>query len=193
MTDRQLFEAIGFVDDDLILQADAPVRRKPPVHWQAIVSLAACACVCIGGIAVWGHEFMGTGSTAPDLASAAAEAPDNGTADKSADAAPETAVGAAADNSDSAAAYSAQDAGKLAADRRAVCVDGVVYYDTGAISDAETRGTADGTITDTVDSGETPAQNGQSNFGTGYSYQLGPDNTLVVEIDGEFVIFAAEP
>lgn len=33
MTERELFEAIGHVDDDLILAADAPLkkRRKPPL------------------------------------------------------------------------------------------------------------------------------------------------------------------
>ena len=37
MTERELFEAIGHVDDDLILAADAPLkkRRKPPVYWRS--------------------------------------------------------------------------------------------------------------------------------------------------------------
>ena len=30
MTERELFEAIGHVDDDLILAADAPVKKTPP-------------------------------------------------------------------------------------------------------------------------------------------------------------------
>jgi len=36
VTERELFEAIGHVDDDLILAADAPLkkRRKPPVYWR---------------------------------------------------------------------------------------------------------------------------------------------------------------
>ena len=35
MNERQLFEAIGRVDDDLILAADRPAvrRRKSPVYW----------------------------------------------------------------------------------------------------------------------------------------------------------------
>ena len=35
MNERQLFEAIGRVDDDLILAADRPAvrRRKKPVYW----------------------------------------------------------------------------------------------------------------------------------------------------------------
>ena len=43
MTERELFEAIGHVDDDLILAADAPVkkrRRMVHLHWQQVVSVA---------------------------------------------------------------------------------------------------------------------------------------------------------
>ena len=46
MTERELFEAIGHVDDDLILAADAPVKKRRRVvhlHWQQVVSVAACA------------------------------------------------------------------------------------------------------------------------------------------------------
>ena len=45
MNKRQLFEAIGQVDDDLILAADAPVkkRRRPPVRSTAILSAALSA------------------------------------------------------------------------------------------------------------------------------------------------------
>ena len=52
MTERELFEAIGHVDDDLILAADAPLkkRRKPPVYWRQLVSVAACACIFLGGV-----------------------------------------------------------------------------------------------------------------------------------------------
>ena len=44
MTERELFEAIGHVDDDLILAADAPVKKRRRVvhlHWQQVVSVAA--------------------------------------------------------------------------------------------------------------------------------------------------------
>ena len=49
MTERELFEAIGHVDDDLILAADAPVKKRRRVvhlHWQQVVSVAACAVDC---------------------------------------------------------------------------------------------------------------------------------------------------
>ena len=40
MTERELFEAIGHVDDDLILAADAPVKKRRRVvhlHWQQVL------------------------------------------------------------------------------------------------------------------------------------------------------------
>ena len=64
MTERQLFEAIGCVDDDLILQADAPLRRKPAVYWRPILSVAACACLAIG-MAGFGSKMFRCGSAAP--------------------------------------------------------------------------------------------------------------------------------
>ena len=48
----------------------------------------------------------------------------------------------------------------------------------------------DGAITATVPATEIPTQEGESNFGTGYTYQLGPDGTIEIpmRLDG-----AAEP
>ena len=55
LTERELFEAIGHLDDDLILAANAPVkkRRRPPVYWRSLAAAAACACIFLGGITVW--------------------------------------------------------------------------------------------------------------------------------------------
>ena len=163
MTERQLFDAIGHVDDDLILQADAPQRRKPAVYWRPLVSIAACACLAIG-MAGFGSKMFRCGSAAP---AEAAMLEDRGL---------ESTYGAAAPDT-----------------RRAVRIDGVLYYDTGAVSDMEYRcGTPDGVITDTTDADALPTEDGQSNFGTGYGYQFAADGTVEVEIDGEYVIFAAE-
>ena len=169
MTERQLFEAIGCVDDDLILQADAPLRRKPAVYWRPILSVAACACLAIG-IAGFGSKMFRCGSAAPA----------------------ETAM---LEDRGLESAYGGED-GVCATtpdNRRAVRIDGVLYYDTGAVSDMEYRcGTPDGVITDTTDADALPTEDGQSNFGTGYGYQFAADGTVEVEIDGEYVIFAAE-
>lgn len=172
MTERQLFEAIGCVDDDLILQADAPLRRKPAVYWRPILSVAACACLAIG-IAGFGSKMFRRGS--------AATAETAMLEDRNL----ESTYGA--DNGEDSVCAAAT------ATRRAVCIDGVLYYDTGAVSDSKARcGAPDGVITDTTDADALPTEDGQSNFGTGYGYQFAADGTVEVEIDGEYVIFAAE-
>lgn len=172
MTKRQLFEAIGHVDDALILEADAPQRRKPAVYWRPIVSIAACACLAIG-VAGFGSKMFRCGSAAP---AETAMLEDRNL---------ENTYGA--DNGEDSVCAAAT------ATRRAVCIDGILYYDTGAVSDMEYRcGTPDGVITDTTDADALPTEDGQSNFGTGYGYQFAADGTVEVEIDGEYVIFAAE-
>lgn len=74
MTERELFEAIGHVDDDLILAADAPVKKRRRVvhlHWQQVVSVAACACIVLGGAAVWRSGALRKSSIAGEVAMAA--------------------------------------------------------------------------------------------------------------------------
>lgn len=169
MTERQLFEAIGCVDDALILEADAPQRRKPAVYWRPIVSIAACACLAIG-VAGFGSKMFRCGSAAPA----------------------ETAM---LEDRGLESTYGGEDGvcAAATATRRAVRIDGILYYDTGTVSDMEYRcGTPDGVITDTTDADALPTEDGQSNFGTGYGYQFAADGTVEVEIDGEYVIFAAE-
>ena len=74
MTERELFEAIGHVDDDMILAADAPVKKRRRVvhlHWQQVVSVAACACIVLGGAAVWRSRTLRKNSIAGETAMAA--------------------------------------------------------------------------------------------------------------------------
>ena len=74
MTERELFEAIGHVDDDLILAADTPVKKRRRVvhlHWQQVVSVAACACIVLGGAAVWRSGTLHKSSIAGEAAMAA--------------------------------------------------------------------------------------------------------------------------
>ena len=195
MTERQLFDAIGHVDDDLILQADAPQRRKPAVYWRPLVSIAACACLAIGMVG-FGSKMFRCGSSAP--AEAAMLEDRNlestyGAADSSAPT--ETAMPEDRSLESTYGADGGEDrvCAAASATRRAVRIDGVLYYDTGTVSDMEYRcGTPDGVISDTTDADALPTEDGQSNFGTGYGYQFAADGTVEVEIDGEYVIFAAE-
>lgn len=75
-----------------------------------------------------------------------------------------------------------------------VMVDDTLYFTTGYTASPFNRPTEpDGTITSTVAGYEQPAQNDQSNFGAGYSYQYGKtDGTIEIYIDGQWWIYAAE-
>ena len=70
-----------------------------------------------------------------------------------------------------------------------VMIDGIVYQDTGYVSSMLGCGVMDGEITSEVDGTELPTENDQSNFGTGYAYQRGTENYVIVMMDGEPEIF----
>lgn len=65
---EQLFRAIGDVGDDLIAQADAPVKKAPRV-WVKWAALAAC-CALVIGAAAFVVPMFHAGSSAPETASA---------------------------------------------------------------------------------------------------------------------------
>lgn len=202
MNERQLFEAIGQVDDDLILAADRPAvrRRKKPVYWMPALSVAACAGLLMVGVAGWR-----AGSSKNDFMESAAVTAEGASEQAEAAAAPDEAmVGSAnpfAEDNGSAAerstdsSYKAGDSAESSialAPAHAVMLEGVVYYDTCAISDTDPSAAPDGTITSAVDDQSFPAEDGQSNFGTGYAYRYGSaDGTVEVLIDGVWWIFAA--
>ena len=70
-----------------------------------------------------------------------------------------------------------------------VMVDGVVYKDTGYVSSMSGCGTMDGEIVSSVAGTELPSEDKQSNFGSGYQYQKSSEDTIIVIIDGERIIF----
>ena len=202
MNERQLFEAIGQVDDDLILAADRPAvrRRKKPVYWMPALSVAACAGLLMVGVVGWR-----AGSSKGGLMESAAVAAEGASEQAEAAAAPDEAmVGSANPFAEDNGApvegsadgtYKAQDSAESSiaiAPAHAVMLEGVVYYDTCAISDTDPSAAPDGTITSTVDSDSFPSEGEQSNFGTGYAYRYGSaDGTVEVLIDGVWWIFAA--
>ena len=203
MNERQLFEAIGQVDDDLILAADRPAmrRRKRPVYWMPALSAAACAGLLMVGVAGWRAGSSKGGL----MESSAAMAEERSAEQPEAAAAPnEAMVGSANPFAEDNGApvegsadgtYKAQDSAESSiaiAPAHAVMLEGVVYYDTCAISDTDPSAAPDGTITSAVDDQSFPAEDGQSNFGTGYAYRYGSaDGTVEVLIDGVWWIFAA--
>lgn len=196
MTERELFEAIGRVDDDLILAADAPVkkRRKPPVYWRQLVSVAACACIFLGGVAVWQSdgfrkanmtsEAAASAADVPEAAAETAPAPDMPMLDAAAPQAADADEGAAVEK-DSAAS------GIALGLAQCVQIDGVLYFDTGSAVDCPPDRGADGVIETSVDRDAFPETDGCSNFGTGYSYWVSGDGVVIVEIDGAYWEFMA--
>ena len=194
MTERELFEAIGHVDDDLILAADAPVKKRRRVvrlHWQQVVSVAACACIFLGGAAVWRSGALRKSSIASeaamaaDVPEAAAEtAPDMPMLDA---AAPQTAdadEGAVVEKDSTAS-------GIVLGLAQCVQLDGVRYFDTGSAVDFAPDREADGVIAASVDRDTFPETDGCSNFGTGYLYWVTGDGVVIVEIDGAYWEFMA--
>jgi len=66
-----------------------------------------------------------------------------------------------------------------------IMIDGLLYYDTGKESTLEGRcGMMDGEITSSVDASQIPTEDNQSNFGTGFYYQYGINNSIEVQLEG---------
>ncbi len=81
------------------------------------------------------------------------------------------------------------DEGKISSDAcypAMVMINGELYHDSGDITFPDSA-REDGKIISSGD--EVPTDNDQSNFGTGYSYQYGEDNTIIVQLDDGWHIF----
>lgn len=71
-----------------------------------------------------------------------------------------------------------------------VRVNGKLYYDTGKESTISGRcGNMDGEITSTVDGTEIPTEDNQSNFGSGFGYQYGADDTIEIYMNEKWFVF----
>lgn len=198
MNERQLFDAIGRVDDDLILAADRPAvrRRKKPVYWMPALSVAACAGLLMVGVAGWRagsskNDFMESAAAAAETAPEAA-APDEAMVSAANPYAEDEGTPVEGSTGGTYKAEDSTESSIAIAPAHAVMLEGVIYYDTGTVSGTDAKAAPDGTITSAVDSDSFPTEDGQSNFGTGYAYRYGSENsTLEVQIDGEWWIFAA--
>lgn len=71
-----------------------------------------------------------------------------------------------------------------------VRVNSKLYYDTGRESTVNGRcGNMDGEITSTVDGTEIPTEDNQSNFGSGFGYQYGADDTIEIYMNEKWFVF----
>lgn len=74
---------------------------------------------------------------------------------------------------------------------RMVMLEGRLYLDAGE-SDIDARcGMLDGNISSSVESGKYPEEDCQSNFGSGYGFQYVGENSIDVNIDGQWIRFEA--
>ena len=72
---------------------------------------------------------------------------------------------------------------------KAVKVSGTIYEDTGYENAMVTCGNADGEIKTTVSEKEMPTKDDESNFGTGYGYQVWEEGYINVQIDNKLILF----
>lgn len=70
-----------------------------------------------------------------------------------------------------------------------VMINGQLYYNTGKTNNIPRCGVMDGEILYSVETNIIPNRDNQSNFGTGYEYQLGAENTIDVFINDNWYIF----
>ena len=67
-----------------------------------------------------------------------------------------------------------------------------MYYDTGRTNNVARCGVMDGEITSSVESWERPVENNQSNFGSGFEYQVGmEEGTIEIYMNDNWCVFEA--
>jgi len=187
MTSEFLLEALGLLDDGLILDAERRTVKKA-VPLPKLLGWAAClAVVAVLGYGVT-HLGMGGGnSAAPASSKPAASAPAASTPAADAPTAGEPAAG----QYGSAGGVDKPQGGLTGAPRPALMADGILYWSTGRQIPVEPDPGAIET-SDSYTDGE-PSENGQNNFSRESVSYAQIDMGLAVLIDGEWVLFTPFP
>ena len=173
MTSEYLLEAVGLLDDDLILQAErAPGRR--PVPWQQWLGLCACLAIVFlvgrGMVQNWG------GGTSGNTSAGGGAEPSAGASGSASASLPDEWAGGSASTGEQ---YDA------------IMVDGAVYWSTGKILVGEVDPGAIRETTSRTDG--VPEVEGQTNFAPpGTRYAVTADGVVVL-IDREWVLFSPIP
>lgn len=164
MNEEFLLQAVGHIDEDLIVQAEIyrPVRHSRP--WQRPLSaLAACAAVVF--VLYWGAGSLRMGSSSTTSGS--------------------TGGGEATTSSSSN--------GNLPGETQDFCpailVDGQLYWSSGEVLSAVDESAILGTTTYTDG---IPDQDGQSNAVPEGARYARIDGGIAVEMDGEWVLFTTK-
>ncbi len=184
MTSEFLLEAMGLLDDALILDAERRAAKKA-VPLPKLLGWAAClAVVAVLGYGI-SHLDLGMGggnSAAPAASKPAASAP--------AASAPAASTPAAGQSGNTGGAGAPE--GEFSGVRRpAIMADGVLYWSTGRQIPVEPDPGAIET-SDSYTDGE-PSENGQNNFSRESVSYAQIDMGLAVLIDGEWVLFTPFP
>lgn len=177
----EFLKKIGRVEEGLITEAAAPIKKSKKWNGNMIkfVSLAACIAVFVGAICVGRAGAYLKKNNNP--ISNKGNVPDNTTLEESSNNSEnmepiEVSQGSEPDQSETASI-------------RMVMLEGKIYVDVGK-SDINARcGMMDGSIDSSVESGKYPERHNQSNFGSGYGYQYVGDNSIDVNINGEWIRF----
>lgn len=166
-------QAMEQIDDKYIEEANKKVEKKHiKFAWKPYYNIAALVAICvIAAVAVKTLPRNSVDTAAPAQVEYFAE-------EEAQMCSPEACLEAAKIEEDVESAMSDYPA--------LIMINGVLYCDSGEISTDGRCGVMDGEITSTCD--EIPTTDNQSNFGTGYSYQIF-ENRIDVLIDEQWHIF----
>ena len=177
MTSEYLLEAVGLLDDDLILQAERPPARRP-VPWQRWLGLCACLAIVflVGRGMVQNWSGGGSSGAAASGSAGGAAGPSAGTGSSASTGSPNEGAGGSVSSGEQ---YDA------------IMVDGAVYWSTGKILVGEVDPGAIRETTSHTDG--VPEEEGQTNFApAGTRYAVTADGVVVL-IDREWVLFSPVP
>ncbi len=189
MTSEFLLEAMGLLDDGLILDAERRAAKKA-VPLPKLLGWAAClALAAVLGYGISHFDLgMGSGNSAAPAASKPAASAPAASAPAASTPAASTPAAGQSENTGGAGAPQEEYSGTRCP---AIMADGVLYWSTGRQIPVE----PDPGVIETSDSytdGE-PSENGQNNFSRESVSYAQIDMGLAVLIDGEWVLFTPFP
>ena len=200
MNAEYLLDAVGFVDDDLLREAEE--YRRPRRDYRPWIGLAACLAVVLTLGYALTHIRMGGGGAAPEnqMSGGAAGTPsasyggDNTSPPASAEGPDGSGMQGGEDwPAGSPDAATPQEPGAAEGDYcAAIMVDGVIYWSTDTPVPGEVDESAIRTVTSYTDT--IPEADGQTNFDRGLTTRYAmTDMGLVVLIDQEWILFDPVP
>ena len=167
---QKLFGSITNVNDQFVEESRSRAKRNNPA-WVRFGAIAACLCLVLGAV-----------FAIPKLNPAI---PENG---GYADAGNDGNLLDGDPNGYSAGGQTSNNGEESQKDHPAmVMIDGQIYKDSGEILATLASIEKDGQITSSCDN--VPAENNQSNFGSGYNYHYGENKTINVQFEDGWHIF----